>query len=209
MKETNFTRLFPDAAGQVILNIAAGKEQPLDLPTGSYMLINIDSGYYKGTIEASDIVDFHERYEDNSLYREFMVKEDVFRFMEKHPLKFDRIVLYRFLEHVKRTDVLYFIYLMATSLKLGGLVDCIVPNYETLAKRILEEEVYAIDFEQDDIITTYELLNEPESPHCSIWTPRRIKKFFHLEKRFNVLEISPRFDFDGRDIYLRAIIERI
>lgn len=210
MKSSDFNELFPNIDGQVILNIAAGKEQPLDLPTRPYMLVNIDSCYYKGTIDSGDVINFHEGYQDNNnFYREFMIKEDVFKFMEKHPLKFDRLVMYRFLEHVKRTDVLYFIYLLATSLKSGGLVDCIVPNYEALAGRILKEDPYDINFEAEDIITTYELLNEPESPHCSIWTPARIRKFFQLEKRFSVVKVDPAFNFDGRDIYLRAVIQRV
>jgi len=217
------SELLPNKSGQSILNIGAGKELPLDLPSEPYMLVNIDSGYYNGTIPASEILDFHKKYSEDSSYIstftgkyfnkpshiEFIVKEDIFKFMEQYQLKFDRIVIYRFLEHVKRTNVLYFIYLMATSLKSGGVIDCIVPNYETLANRILNEEVYGINFEAEDIITTYELLNEPESPHCSIWTPHRVRKFFELEKRFSVLKIDQFFNFDGRDIYMRAVIGRV
>jgi len=221
MKEIK--ELLPNRTGQAILNVGAGKELPLNLPSEPYMLVNIDSGYYAGTISFSELLDFHKNYSEDSAYIssftgkylmppkhiEFAVKEDIFRFMEQYQLKFDRIVMYRFLEHVKRTSVLYFIYLMATSLKSGGFIDCIVPNYEALAERISKEEVYGINFEAEDIITTYELLNEPESPHCSIWTPHRIRKFFELEKRFSVVKVDPTFSFDGRDIYLRAIIGRV
>jgi hypothetical protein len=217
MKELD--ELLDKRSGQAILNIGAGKEEPLDLPAKPYMLVNIDSGYYEEPISLSEIFGCHRRKEylkEPSMpmspsipsYVEFMVKEDVFRFMEKYPLRFDRIVMYRFLEHVERSNVLYFIYLLATSVKIGGFIDCIVPNYEALAGRILKEDPYDINFEAEDIITTYELLNEPESPHCSVWTPARIRKFFQLEKRFSVLKIDPAFSFDGRDIYLRAVIGR-
>ena len=221
MKEIK--ELLPNRTGQAILNVGAGKELPLNLPSEPYMLVNIDSGYYAGTISFSELLDFHKNYLEDSAYIssftgkylmppkhiEFAVKEDIFRFMEQYQLKFDRIVIYRFLEHVKRTSVLYFIYLMATSLKAGGMVDCIVPNYRALANRILNEDLSSKDFESEDIITTYELLNEPESPHCSIWTPDRIIKFFELENRFLVVKIDSAFSFDGRNIYLRAIVERI
>ena len=217
--------ILPSKSGQTILNLGAGKEQPLDLPEDPYMLVNLDSGYYDNdpdVVLVSNMATFHKKFlEDPSYIRdytgkyldrpphiEFVLKEDAFKFMEKYPVKFDRIVIYRFLEHVKRTDVLYFIYLMATSLRIGGYIDCIVPNYETLANRILKEEVHGANFEAEDIITTYELLNEPESPHCSIWTPLRIRKFFELEKRFLVIEVDPAFNFDGRNIYIRALIER-
>ena len=218
-----FSECLDKKSGQCILNLGAGKEQPLDLPNKPYMLVNVDSGYFDGDISNTELVLFHKNYVQDSSYIskytgkyfntpgyvDFILKEDAFKFMEKYPLKFDRIVIYRFLEHVKRTDVLYFIYLMATSLKSGGVVDCIVPNYNALAGRILSEDPFGEEFEAEDIITTYELLNEPESPHCSIWTPARIRKFFMLEKRFSVIEMDDRFGFDGRDIYLRAIMKRV
>jgi hypothetical protein len=222
MKGEEFCKTLPTKSGQAILNVGAGKEIPLNLPSEPYMLVNIDSGYYAGTISFSELLDFHKNYSKDSAYIssftgkyfntpshiEFAVKEDIFRFMEQYQLKFDRIVMYRFLEHVKRTDVLYFIYLMATSLKIGGYIDCIVPNYRALANRILNEDLSSKDFEAEDIITTYELLNEPGSPHCSVWTPDRILKFFELEKRFLVIMLDSQFNFDGRDIYIRTIIQR-
>jgi hypothetical protein len=213
MKE--ISNLLSYKSGQVILNIGAGKEQPLDLPDKPYMLVNVDSGYYDSEhhVKINDVFSFHRFIINNPTatggYRQFMFKEDIFKFMEKYPLKFDRLVMYRFLEHVKRTDVLYFIYLMSTSLKIGGMVDCIVPNYKLLAQRILTEDVFSVNFEAEDIIISTELLNEVSSPHASIWTEDRIKKFFELEQRFKVGKIITPFDFDGRSIYLRALIERI
>jgi hypothetical protein len=191
-----------------ILNLGSGKVQPLDM-TPSCFLVNLDSGYYPGNLFVSDILEQHKLWLDDPSF--IVVKHfnaDAFTFLEKYPIKFDRIVIYRFLEHVARRDVLYFIYLMSTSLESGGIIDCIVPDYELLAHRILSEKPFSKNFEAEDIITTTELLNEPSCPHASIWTPKRIKKFFELEKRFILQELVTPFYFDGRSIYLRAIIER-
>ena len=46
-------------------------------------------------------------------------------------------------------------------------------------------------------------------PHASIRTPQRLKYFFGLEERFKVVSLDPDYVFDGRDIYIRAKIERI
>jgi hypothetical protein len=53
------------------------------------------------------------------------------------------------------------------------------------------------------------MLNEPSCPHASIWTPQRITRFWELEGRFKTKELLPTIKFDGRDIYLRARVERI
>jgi len=140
---------------------------------------------------------------------EYYCKEDAFEFMERTSLIFDRLCAYRFLEHVPMDRVLYFIYLLSTVVKKGGLVDIIVPNYMTLADMILNENVNDSEFEAHNIILTTELVNEPGCPHASIWTKDRAIKFFQLEGRFNVKEIDENFVFDGRDIYLRILAERI
>jgi len=85
--------------------------------------------------------------------------------------------------------------------------------YRFLADIILNENItegmYHADWERHDTLLTYELLNEPSMPHASIWTPQRLKYFFGLEERFKVLELNPDYVFDGRDIYIRAILKRI
>ena len=113
--------------------------------------------------------------------------------------------MYRFLEHISFTQVLYFIYLVSTCIHPGGVVDIIVPNYHTLAEILLKETVYDIEFEKQNILLTTELLNEPSCPHASIWTPERAKYFWEYEGRFSVPEdsIDPHFVYDGRNIYLR------
>ena len=195
--------------GLTILNLGSGKTQPLDI-TPPYFLVNLDSGYYReDSTTIYDILPQHKLWlNDPSLTVIKHLKEDAYAFLAKYPIKFDKIVIYRFLEHIPKRDVLYFIYLMATCLKSGGIIDCIVPNYKLLAQRILEEDPFSEDFESEDIITTYEVVNEPSCPHASIWTRDRIKKFFELEQRFTLKEIIAPYDFDGRSIYLRAIIER-
>lgn len=195
---------------KTILNLGSGKIEPLDL-TKPYFLVNLDSGYYPGPggLYVTDILAQHKLWlNDPSFTVVKHLKEDAFTFLEKYPLHFDEIVIYRFLEHIPKKDILYFIYLMATCLEPGGIIDCIVPDYELLAHRILNEKPFSKNFEAEDIITTYEVVNEPSCPHASIWTPKRIKKFFELEKRFILQELVTPFYFDGRSIYLRAIIER-
>jgi hypothetical protein len=130
-------------------------------------------------------------------------------FLTKFHYRAHLITLYRYLEHVPKTDVLYFIYLLSTTVEINGLIDIIVPNYKDLANRILTEDVDSKDFEADDIVTTFELLNEPYDPHASIWTAERIYKFFELEGRFEVIDVMSNYEFDGRDIYLRALVKRI
>ena len=73
----------------------------------------------------------------------------------------------------------------------------------------LSKDVNHAEWERHDTLLTYELLNEPSMPHASIWTPERIKYFFGLEERFELKLIYPNYLFDGRDIYIRAILERI
>ena len=200
--------------GSTILNLGSGKIKPLGIEENQpYFLVNLDNGYYGGA-EPSVVQYLYYQWLEPDIIspkpnKVIFVKEDAFTFLEKYPLLFDKIVIYGFLEHIPKRDVLYFIYLLACNLKEGGEVDCIVPDYEALAHMILSEEVFSKDFEQRDIIISTELLNEVSSPHASIWTKDRIKKFFELEQRFKAGKIITSFNFDGRDIYIRAIIERV
>lgn len=198
-----------------ILNIAAGKFSPLGFEDDNIMLpkytLNIDTSYYTsiepGIIEREIIM---WEMQSNKPTMTNNLNEDIFEFMNCTSLIFDRVVIYRFLEHVEFTQVDYFIYLVSTILKKGGLVDVIVPNYRILAQMILDEENGNVaDFEPWNILLTTELLNEPSCPHASIWTPDRIEKFWEKEGRFKVIYTEPVFKFDGRDIYLRSKIERI
>lgn len=204
IKGLNYFRRNIKVETSTILNIAAGKFKPLNVNNiAKTFLINLDTMYYdKSTPEHIEAT--YEEWESNPVANTvLMCGEDVFRFMERTSIKFDRITCYRFLEHVKKTDVLYFIYLMSTCLKLGGEIDIIVPNYKTLAKMILDEQPGSKEWEAHDIVLTYELLNDPNNPHASVWTTDRLNYFFTLEGRFTSFKCQDSYLFDGRDIYIR------
>ncbi len=201
----------------VVLNIAAGK--PDLIPEGygkNDFIVNIDTMY----LDSISPIECEQEYQnwlhhnqDATLnrYKNLKVGFDVFEFMERTTIPFDNILIYRFLEHVTFTNVLYFIYLLSTNITKGGTLDIIVPNYDTLARRILAENPFdkKENFEAVNIINTTELLNEPSCPHSSIWNPKRARYFFELEKRFKVRKIDTEYTFDGRDIYMRFFAERI
>lgn len=201
---------------KILLNLGSGKIIPTELVENKdpYVLINVDKNYFNET-PPDKIEDFCLYVQKNGMplnenrQQNLYSKRDVFEFLQRNRIFFDEIYLCRFLEHISRTNIIYFIYLLSISIKKGGSVKIIVPNYETLAKRILEEQVTSIGFDREDIITTTELLNEPNDPHASIWTSRRAKHFFEYESRFEVKINSENFSFDGRDIYLNFEAIRI
>lgn len=198
-----------------ILNIAAGKFQPLPMSTKENLMmpkfvLNVDTSYFTDSNAGALESCLHGWVMDPdriSMHRNLNM--DVFEFMERTSVVFDRVVIYRFLEHVSFTQVDYFIYLVSTVLTKGGQVDVIVPNYIQLAEMILNDNPRMSDFPAKNILLTTELLNEPSCPHASIWTPERMKYFWELEGRFRVGIQNPAFKFDGRDIYLRSFIERL
>jgi hypothetical protein len=199
-----------------ILNIAAGKmpilndllsRPPLTVPT---FTVNLDTMYYHHT--PVDVIEHHLNHWDTLLDQDSKVyycKEDAFEFLERTQIQFDIVAMYRFLEHVSFTQILYFIYLVSTCMHIGGVVDVIVPNYYTLAEMILDDDVENPEFEERNILLTTELLNEPSCPHASIWTPQRAKHFWEFEGRFSVSEVDPHFVYDGRNIYLRFQAVRV
>jgi predicted SAM-dependent methyltransferase len=202
----------------LILNVAGGKFNPLPIENDNLLapkyILNVDTSYFR----SENINVFEENIKEWELDPDRISKlkylnMDVFEFMERTVCKFDRVVIYRFLEHVSFTQVEYFIYLVSTVLKKGGIVDVIVPNYRMLAFKLLDEEQMLEDpnfnFPAHNILLTTELLNEPSCPHASIWTTSRMRYFWHLENRFIIDKQDPKFNFDGRDIYLRSIIKRL
>jgi len=201
----------------VVLNIAAGKFAPLPLDSKENIMmpkyiLNVDTSYFSET-KADDAERDSEMWEQDPdrISRSAFINMDVFEFMERTRILFDRVVIYRFLEHVTFTQVEYFMYLVSTVLKKGGMVDVIVPNYNQLAEMILNDhnKIGSAEFTPHNIVLTTELLNEPSCPHASIWTPDRMKYFWELECRFKHKVSWPAFKFDGRDIYLRSLIERV
>jgi hypothetical protein len=199
----------------LILNVAAGKQQPLEIEEAKIcqnvpkLIVNIDSEYngyaQQGEIEDSIARWIKEGKETERLYGPF----DIDRFMSKTRFKFDRVFIYRYLEHVSFVDVPYFIYLISTVTMVDSYIDVIVPDYKKLAEMILVDNPKSPDFEARNILLSTELLNEPDCPHASIWTTERLTHFWELEKRFTTVKIYDPFTFDGRNIYLRAIFKRI
>jgi predicted SAM-dependent methyltransferase len=194
------------------LNIAAGKIYPIDFDVDAdNFLVQLDKMYW-AVNEVNLIERNHEFWLRNFKGEIQHCDVDAFEFLANYKYQFDHISCYRFLEHVTKTDVQGFIYLLSTALKVGGTLDIIVPNYEILADMILNEnlskDVNHTEWERHDTMLTYELLNEPSMPHASIWTPNRIKYFFDLEERFEIKELNPNYLFDGRDLYIRAILTR-
>lgn len=203
-----------------ILNIGAGKIKPLkfegmehSLKSKNYpydrqnIIVNLDSMYFN-SMKVSDVEEIIKNFHTTSI-GSINCNHDIYDFLEKFSESFDHVCIYRFLEHVPKVKILYFLYILSTVMNSGSLLDIIVPDYKKLAKRILEEDVTSLDFERDDIITTFELLNEPYCPHASIWTIDRLYHFLQLEGRFIVQEVKDNYKFDGRDIYLRAIAKRV
>jgi|LSQX01.2.fsa_nt_gb hypothetical protein len=202
-----------------ILNIAGGKISPIEYPewktdlySDTNFMVNLDQ-MYLNAVPVETILNQHiilPKLGNNPVLQTYYCNMDIYDFLKRYCLTFDGIAMYRFLEHVPKVDILFFIYLLSTTVKVGGFVDVIVPDYQKLAKRIIEEDVSDENFEAEDIITTFELLNEPSnSPHASIWTFDRAIHFFELEGRFKVRQLNRNYYFDGRDIYLRFLAERI
>ncbi len=193
-----------------ILNIGAGKINPLDLNFNiNSFIVNLDPMYYNA-MDPSFIENEHNEWLQSAEFNlKYQTNVKAVEWMERYSIHFDVITLYRYLEHVPKHELLYFIYLLSTSLEVNGIVDVIVPNYKILAKRILEEDVNHINFDKDDILTTTELLNEPSCPHASIWTPERAHHYFNYEGRFEIIEMNDEYEFDGRNIYMRFKAKRI
>jgi len=202
---------------KTILNIAGGKIVPIGFSESinephfmKHFIVQLDPMYYSNCT-AQHVESSHTSWVQNNIKMAFLCPVDAFEFMERVFINFNHVAIYRFLEHVSFTKVPYFIYLVSILLEKGDIVDVIVPNYETLAEMIIKEDLFdpsGGNFEPHNILLTTELLNEPSCPHASIWTPDRMRYFWELEGRFKVKEMDENFHFDGRDIYIRAIIER-
>jgi hypothetical protein len=192
-----------------ILNIAGGKELPLNLSLESpYFLLNLDRMYFD-SITPSDFENQIKTWESTGTYsKTIFLNYDIQEFLERTTIKFDLITIYRYLEHVPMRDLLYFIYLISTITKKGSMVDIIVPNFNRLASMLLQENVEDENYESNNIIITTELLNEPSDPHASVWNHGRAKYYWELEGRFAVNHVEESFTFDGRDVYLRFLAMR-
>ena len=196
-----------------ILNVAAGDMLPLKILTPNDFLVNLDLNYFN-SITAAQTEELHRSLINNVTWcldkpTIVYVNHDVYNFLERYTEKFDEVIMYRFLEHVPKVKILYFLYILSSCMRIGATMDVIVPNYVTLANRILNEKVNEPNFESEDIITTFELLNEPYCPHASIWTEDRLNYFIPFESRFKIIKTLTNYEFDGRNLYLRCFGKRI
>lgn len=193
--------------GNLILNLAGGKIVPLDLLQDDN-IIHLDTMYDKEI--CCSLSDLNGDYinGDRKLFRSRYINHDVEDFLDKSLITFDRIAIYRFLEHVPKSKVIYFIYLLSTCVRVNGYIDVIVPDAKILAKKIIDEDVNSPSWESDDLLITYELLADQPSPHLSLWTRDRLIKLFEREGNFKTVSVDENFKFDGRDIYLRYIAKR-
>ena len=195
------------------LNLAAGKLAPIDYSVAdSDFLIQLDQMYDGGsTIQMLETE--YEMWLRNKVAATEDTSVDAFQFLSTFKYEFDVVSFYRFLEHISKPDIQGFIYLVSTAVKIGGIVDVIVPNFQILAQILvgenLTDKVRHADWERHDTLVTYEMLNEPSMPHASIWTPDRLKYFFELEERFELELMEDEYNFDGRDIYTRAQFKRV
>jgi len=190
-----------------ILNLAGGNMEPLDVVRDNKNnIINVDLCYPESD---NNVLLVNTNYWLDNYFYPLYIKSDVYEFLSSTIVKFDRVCIYRFLEHVPKTNVLYFLYMIASCMKVGATLDVIVPDAQKLARRLLEEDVYSPDWESEDLLTTYEFLSDQPSPHLSLWTHDRIKKIFEMERFFAVIDIQENFEFDGRNIYIRALSKRI
>ena len=197
-----------------LLNLGAGKLTPIvdDKIIAPWCVVHVDQSYFYG--DPPNVIEMHYqkwKKESDGNNIEMHCIADVFEFMERTTMLFDRVCMYRFLEHIPFDRVAYFIYLISTVTKSGGLVDVIVPNYKVLAQMIQDEYPFDKEFEANNILLTTELLNEPGCPHASIWTPIRAFYYWQLEKRFEIHQknMFERFEFDGRNVYMRFLATRL
>jgi len=208
------SKLYP----QTFLNIAGGKHIPEEIlqTEGEYFAVHLDRSYHEyicksqGFIESlylnEKMFDIHCRQKDNF---DNYCNEDIFEYLGSNLIPFDKVFVYRFLEHIHRDEILTFIYLLSTVTSPGDEVEVIVPNMNDLFKLHEKLDVESKDFQNDYITLTTELFNEPMDPHKSMWIPDLVKYFWTLEKRFMITQLKESFEFDGRDIYMKFIAERI
>lgn len=200
-----------------ILNIGAGKKDSISehfnyTSDMDCFMVDIDKSYFDSQCPIH-IESTHSKWLSNKDLKNRLIclnsNLDIFEFLERYKYKFSVITMYRFFEHISRDKLLYFIYLLSTSIEVGGIVDVICPDYQLLAQHILNEDPYDEDFEKHDIVVSTELFNEVSDPHQNITTPDRLKKLFEFEGRFKLDEEFKPYLFDGRRIYFRSLFKRI
>lgn len=148
-------------------------------------------------------------------YKTIFMKKDVFEFLEKwYENKFDRILSYRFFEHVSYKDLPYLIYLIYTVSKPKAIMDIIVPDFKEIFKRfeIFDNNDLTINkklYEKYMIQFHTEIFNETNDPHQSLWTDNIADHFLTLENYWKIVDIAHNVELDRRNWYMQIICERI
>jgi len=177
--------------------------------SGGAVLLSVDRNYPTDDFPSFPLNQIEKMSGTGSSIKHYRYNSDVYTFLEKMYYHVDGVFMYRFLEHVPMRDIIHFIYLVSTVLKKDGFVDIIVPDYEKLATMLLKEDIDMKDFEKHNILLTTEMLNDVGDPHLSIWTKNRLKYYWEYEERFYIEKITKGFHYDGRNVYLRALLRRI
>lgn len=191
-----------------IFNIGAGKPiLNIDIP--DLFVINLDRNYFTAVDPMYAESKHHEWLSGKIEGCTLDVKYDIFEFLKTYKYKFDEVFICRYFEHVKKNDILFFIYLLSTVVKKDGIVNLISPDFKLLSQMILDEDISDTNFEKNDIILSTEIFNEDYDPHGNITTVDRTRYFFEYESRFKIIDSISPYEFDGRNIYFRSIIKRI
>jgi hypothetical protein len=193
-----------------VLNLGAGKDE-MEYNDVPIFAVSVDKSFYIAS-NPKDVEHNYIGFKNGAVFKRqhYRIDEDIFTFLERTIMKFDRVRIFRFLEHVPFTRVNYFFYLLASVMRKGSIANIAVPDYKILAQMILDEDVNDRDFEKHNITVTTELLNEPYDPHASIWTKERAKYYGEFEGRFKFRLGEPdHINIDGRDLYLHFCLERL
>ena len=109
---------------ETILNLCGGKIIPEI--TENQFLVNLDLSYKFGADSIDAVRLMHRNYNQQVtsicgrsgtyfiIYGRsgtYFINHDVYDFLENYDVPFDKIIIYRFLEHVPKSKLLYFIYL--------------------------------------------------------------------------------------------------
>ena len=201
---------------ELILNLGSGNTKPFGYPNdNSTLMINVDSGYQHYQISSDEeihntLMNYETMNTMNSFDKELFTDMDAFKFLSTQIVKYDKVVAYRFLEHIPHEQVPYMLYLIGNVLKKDGEFEFIVPDYLKLAKLLIgNDNPKKPSFNNVNTLLTYEMLADPGCPHCSIWTKNRAEALLTAENIFEVDEITEDYVAFGRNIYLHVIAHKV
>ena len=100
------------------------------------LILNIEKIYRNHTTPFEIEKNIDSWIKDGTQTERLYLPYDIEEFLKCSRHKFDRVAIYRYLEHVSFVQVLYFIYLISTITMKDSFVDVIVPDYKKLAKMI-------------------------------------------------------------------------